>query len=317
LSEPFICLSSGASPRYREDITRALALPVGTVLQFRYDKAYLTQAVRIAVEQGTAAGQPAIIVYIDQSVQGQAPSYVPCRYARIRTESAAALMYYFGVGANAAWAWRKAFGVAGRARTSPGTKRAVRAAAKLGAEAVKAREWTPAERKARSRLARRQGRPFPPRWTPGRGGWTGEQLALLGTDHDEAVAKRIGRTLSAVTSRRVALKVPAFSAWPGGGRGWTDEELALLGTMSDTELAGRLDRTPGAVAQKRQALGVPAHSGWRGGGRAWTAEEEALLGTDRDSAVAARLGRSPNAVALRRKALGVPAFGGRAGGGKG
>jgi hypothetical protein len=226
-------------------------------------------------------------------------------------------MHWFGVGANAAWSWRKAFGVAGRARTTPGTKRAVRAAAKKGAEGIKAKEWTEGERKARSRLAKKQGRKFPPRWTPESGGWTAEQLALLGTDHDEAVAKRLGRTLSAVTSKRVALKVPAFSGWPGGGRGWMEEELALLGTMPDAELAERIDRTPGSVAQKREALGVPPHSGWRGGGRAWTAGEEALLGTDRDSAVAAKIGRSPNAVALRRKALGIPAFGGRVGGGGG
>lgn len=80
----FVCLSSGTSPRYREDIIRALALPTGTVLQFRYDKRYWTQAVRTAVEQGTAKGQDALIVYIDQATQGQPPTYAPCRYAQIK-----------------------------------------------------------------------------------------------------------------------------------------------------------------------------------------------------------------------------------------
>jgi hypothetical protein len=181
----------------------------------------------------------------------------------IRTESAAALMHWFGVGANAAWAWRKAFGVAGRARTTPGTRRAVRAAAVRGAEAVKAKEWTPAERKARSRLAKRQGRKFPPRWTPESGGWTAEQLALLGTDRDSAVAARLGRSPNAVALRRRALGVPAFGG-RAGGRGWTKPELRLLGTDSDEAVAKRIGRTPGAVTQRRCAVGIAAAARRRG-----------------------------------------------------
>ena len=36
-----ICLSSGARPRYREDIVRALAMPEGTHLAFRYDQKWV------------------------------------------------------------------------------------------------------------------------------------------------------------------------------------------------------------------------------------------------------------------------------------
>jgi len=37
----FVCLSSGSSARYREDILRALAMPVGSRLQFRYDQKWV------------------------------------------------------------------------------------------------------------------------------------------------------------------------------------------------------------------------------------------------------------------------------------
>jgi hypothetical protein len=34
-------LSSDASPRYKQDILRCLAAPIGTSVQFRYDKIYI------------------------------------------------------------------------------------------------------------------------------------------------------------------------------------------------------------------------------------------------------------------------------------
>ena len=95
-------------------------------------------------------------------------------------------------------------------------------------------------------------------------GWTRQEEALPGTDHDNVIAKKIGRTVSAVTTRRVNRKVPAFSGWPGGGPGWTAEELALLGTADDEVIAGRIGRTVGAVMQKRQALRVAVFRDRRG-----------------------------------------------------
>src|SRR5262249_62201072 len=83
----FICLSSGASPRYLEDVLRSLALPAGAVVHFRYDKKHLAQAIRTAIDARQPEGQPALIVYIDQRTQGQPPTYVPCRFATIRTVS--------------------------------------------------------------------------------------------------------------------------------------------------------------------------------------------------------------------------------------
>src|SRR5262245_42040558 len=72
-----------------------------------------------------------------------------------------------------------------------------------------------------------------------------------------AIAKKITRTVSAVTSKRVHLKIPAFSGWPGRGPAWTDEQLALLGTHYDEVIAKKIGRTQSAVCQKRIALKIP------------------------------------------------------------
>ena len=127
----------------------------------------------------------------------------------IRTESAAALRYWFGVSSGVVWKWRKSFGVGGRA-TTQGSKEAIHAAAKKGADAVKAKVWTDKELDAKAATAKLIGLRPGPRWTPTRGGWTPEQVALLGTDHDEAVAQKLGRTRTAVTTQRVQRKIPAF-----------------------------------------------------------------------------------------------------------
>jgi hypothetical protein len=74
----------------------------------------------------------------------------------------------------------------------------------------------------------------------------------LGTDHDEAIARKIGHSESAVTSRRVKRKIPAFSGWTCGGPSWSAEELAFLGTADDEVIAHRIGRTAVAVEQKRR-----------------------------------------------------------------
>jgi hypothetical protein len=48
------------------------------------------------------------------------------------------------------------------------------------------------------------------RWTQATGAWTPEEVVLLGTDHDEVIARRIGRTVEAVRSQRSLRKIPLF-----------------------------------------------------------------------------------------------------------
>lgn len=80
----FICLSSGASPQYRHDILRALALPKGAQLQFRYDLKWIAQAVKDQLSKGKL-NQPAdaLIAFIDQRDKTRIPELVPCRFAEI------------------------------------------------------------------------------------------------------------------------------------------------------------------------------------------------------------------------------------------
>ncbi|HJZ57292.1 MAG TPA: hypothetical protein VKE74_20145 [Gemmataceae bacterium] len=170
----------------------------------------------------------------------------------IRTERTDALKHWFGVSTKTVWSWRKAFGV-GRLGT-PGSKAAHAEVCRKGAEGIKAKVCSDEELDAKAALSKKLGLKPTGRWKVG--GWKRKELALLGTDHDEVIAKRIGRSESAVTSKRVLLKIPAFSGWVTSGRGWTADELALLGTADDEVVAEKIDRTPGAVCQKRLALKI-------------------------------------------------------------
>ena len=126
----------------------------------------------------------------------------------IRTESAAALMHWFGVKDTTAWRWRKWLKVDGWTATT-GTRRLVRETAKRGGAASKAKEWTDAECDAKSETAKahQAHKPFGAgRWAET--GWTASELAQLGTDTDAAIAAKIGRTRSAVRSRRSKAGVP-------------------------------------------------------------------------------------------------------------
>jgi hypothetical protein len=166
----------------------------------------------------------------------------------IRTESAKSLKYWFGVSGLLVWKWRKTFGVGGRA-TTEGSRKAIRAAAKKGAKAIKAKEWTDDELDRKAETAKRLGLKPTGRWKGME--WTLEQIALLGTDADAVIAAKIGRSPIAVTSQRVKRKIPTHSGSVGGGRAWTEEEVALLGTLPDREVADRIGRTLKAVQWRR------------------------------------------------------------------
>jgi hypothetical protein len=167
----------------------------------------------------------------------------------VRHESAVAIRHWWGVSHSAVTRWRAALGV-GRTNNE-GSNRLIRAAACVGAEAVKEREWTDQEREVRRRLNATKGLArnlaLGSLWRP----WAQEDVALLGTVPDEEVARRTGRTVGAVRQKRAALGIPN----PGSNR-WTAEAVALLGTMPDREVARRLGRALASVTQKRRQLGI-------------------------------------------------------------
>jgi hypothetical protein len=132
----------------------------------------------------------------------------------VKTESAEALMHWFGVSAKVVWKWRKAFGVGGSA-TTPGSMNATRAASLKGAAAIKAKKWTDEELATKAAVAKKHGLKPGPRWTPITGGWTADQVALLGTDHDKHIAEKLHRSVNAVRLKRERLKIPRARAAVG------------------------------------------------------------------------------------------------------
>jgi hypothetical protein len=122
----------------------------------------------------------------------------------IRSESAAAIRYWWGVSVGVVWRWRMALGVS---RTSnPGSARHIRAASEKGAavlRGVKLRAEE-CERRRRTALELNLGRHL----TPGYHGprWTEGELALLGRVPDDEVAAQIGRTVEAVRIKRGRLR---------------------------------------------------------------------------------------------------------------
>lgn len=83
----FVCLSSGASIRYRQDILRALALPKGSVLQFRYDRKWVAKSILDRIAQ-LPSGTATLIAYVDQHDNARTPEIIPCRMARLEAATA-------------------------------------------------------------------------------------------------------------------------------------------------------------------------------------------------------------------------------------
>ena len=159
----------------------------------------------------------------------------------VRTESAAAIRYWWGVSVGVVWRWRRALGV-GR-MDNPGSRRLIRAVSATGAAAGRGPGPTP-EQAERRRLWRELN--VAPRWTAA-------HLALLGDLPDDEVARRTGRSWNAVRQKREALGIP--NPVPVCRR-WTAEEDALVRSLPCEEAARRTGRSLGAVSQRRLALGI-------------------------------------------------------------
>jgi hypothetical protein len=168
----------------------------------------------------------------------------------VRSESAAALMYWWGINCSTATLWRKPLSVDGWSGTE-GTRRLVRAGQQRQAAKLRGRPLPPEQVEVRRRnaLMNNQAQYFHPAHGAG---WRAGQLALLGLYPDDRVAELTGRTENAVRLKRQKLGIPNPA-----GPGWTAEELALLGTAPDAEVAARIGRTEGAVTLKRCRLGIP------------------------------------------------------------
>lgn len=82
-NDVLLCLSSSAMPRYRQDILRALSMPAGARLQFRYTLSLLASGVRDRVKDNGLVGQDACLAYIETSDKSKEPEIVPTRAGKV------------------------------------------------------------------------------------------------------------------------------------------------------------------------------------------------------------------------------------------
>jgi hypothetical protein len=83
LTAMLVLLSSGATPRYRDDIIRILALPAGADLQFRYDRRYIDAALLKKIESGDVRDEEAVALYLWSDKDKLHTELVPCRFVRV------------------------------------------------------------------------------------------------------------------------------------------------------------------------------------------------------------------------------------------
>lgn len=143
--------------------------------------------------------------------------------------------------------------------------------------------------------------------------WTKEEDALLGTDIDSAVARRLGVAKSSVAIRRQILGISTYQESLRGRKvearpsPLPAEAWPLLGTIPDLEIARRYALSTYLVRQCRRKLGIASFSGVGAKPKhQWTEETEKLLGTLPDQKVADRLSIPVSSVAAKRYALGIP-----------
>jgi hypothetical protein len=124
----------------------------------------------------------------------------------VRQESAAAIMYWWGVANSTVTLWRRALGV--DRVNNPGSRRLILASAEKGAGKLRGVPLSAEQCERRRRTAVEHNLAL--YFGPGYYGppWTAEQLALLGTAPDEEIAERIGRTAHAVSAKRRKLGIP-------------------------------------------------------------------------------------------------------------
>src|ERR1700728_4137292 len=128
--------------------------------------------------------------------------------------------------------------------------------------------------------------------------WQPWEEELLGKEPDAVVARKIGRTLHAVSKHRSVLRM--VDVRPNL---WTKEEMSLFGTMTDGEIARRTGRKVGSVYAKRRQSGFgPCNPKWK----PWTENEKDLLGKMPDAEVARLTGHPVESVRHTRFALRIP-----------
>jgi hypothetical protein len=171
---------------------------------------------------------------------GGRPSLILCEdlVRAVEAESSSAVAHHWGVSLSTVHQWRKALDVP---KWTPGTTRLIvhrilqnrTLSGTPQARAKMRRAWEDRDVAPQFRAAGREAASRPKsegwkeqasermrqQWASGqrqghaRGRpWTDQELVLLGTEPDEVVARRVGRSVGAVQRKRVYLGIPIFSA---------------------------------------------------------------------------------------------------------
>lgn len=142
--------------------------------------------------------------------------------------------------------------------------------------------------------------------------WCADQVALLGSNPDAAVAAAVGRSRNATTLARWKRGIPPSEPSRAPSRVWDDQNnVALLGKLPDQQIADQLGLHVSSVWTARTTRGISpvvARPGRQAGVERWTPEAIALLGTAPDSEIAERLGITRAAVHRARQRRGIAPF---------
>lgn len=91
-----LLLSSNSRRRYAEDVLRALALPRGAILQFRYEADYVAGTLQQAVANGSVVGRRCLVAFLSGGDGPQeSPFVVPVRLSTVVTAACVADMVVF------------------------------------------------------------------------------------------------------------------------------------------------------------------------------------------------------------------------------
>jgi hypothetical protein len=227
--------------------------------------------------------------YTPRSRKCPRPSVIVCGdlVRALRRESATAIAYWWGVSICTVWRWRISLGVE---QFTEGTRDLCRRwlPEKLDEEALQNQKKALRSPECMAkRAASLRGKPMPAkvkrallkanrgrkhsaeacrnmseaqkRRPPHENAWVPDEIALLGTMRDSEIAKRTGRTIPAVRSRRRLLGIANFFKRKPRSQAprWTPNMDKLMGTMPDPVLAQKLKTSHAIIVNRRRKLKVP------------------------------------------------------------
>jgi hypothetical protein len=185
----------------------------------------------------------------------------------IRCESVLALRYWWGVSPSVVHKWRQALGVG---QHNEGSLRLYRLHGRAVGDSLRGVPLPPeaVERRRRTAIELNLARNIQPCPCPnGSRPWTDDELALLGSMTDHALASRLSRSVNAVRIMRLRRGVaphPDQRTWralPSAGRPWTEEDDAIVLRLDPAAAAERPGRTLTAVYNRRCDIGRARREG--------------------------------------------------------